>query len=323
MESRVKKTLAVSTLLLLGAMAHGAERRVATSSVPLDRSCDRACLYRGLDGFLEALRQRDPWRTSWSKDALVTENNVVMPLGEGLWGTLTKLETYDLRLADPSNGQVAMFGAVNERGAISPFVVRLEIRDGAIRRAEMLVRRKASEPRMMAEPKFEKKPIFDEVIPVQDRLPRARLISIADGYFDTLQLNDGTLFTQFDDLCNRVENGVQTTNNPELKQISPSLAMGCAEQFRLGYFRYDDRLRDRHFDLVDEERGLVLASAMMDHSGRLQTFKLTNGSVEQSRYLSPHSYYMLELFKITPQGKIRQIEAGFLTVPYNTAMIRE
>jgi len=317
----MKKLIIVANLLLC-AMAHGAERPVPPS-VPLDRSCDRACLYRSLDGFLEALRQRDPWRTTWAKDALYSENNVAMPLGEGIWGTLTKLESYELRLADPSTGQVAMFGAANERGAVSPFVVRLEVRDGAIRRAEMLVRRKATEPRMMADPKFEKKAIFDEVIPAQDRLPRARLISIADGYFDTLQLNDGTLFTQFDDQCNRIENGVQTTNNPDLKQLSPSLAMGCAEQFRLGYFRYDDRLRDRRYDLVDEERGLVLARAMMDHSGRLQTFKLTNGSVETSRYLFPHSYYMFELFKITAQGKIRQIEADFLTVPYYMPLLAE
>jgi len=45
--------------------------------------------------------------------------------------------------------------------------------------------------------------------------------------------------------------------------------------------------------------------------------------VETSRYLSPHSYYMFELFKITAQGKIRQIEAGFLTIPYNTPMLAE
>ena len=318
------KTSFVMALLLLGSIAQGADRSVPPSSVPLERHCDRACLYRSLDGFLEALRQRDPWRTTWSKDALFTENNVAMPLGEGLWGTLTSLEAYELRLADPATGQVALFGAVNERGAVSPFVVRLKVRDGAIQRAELLVRRKFTEPRMMADPKFEKKAVFDEVIPAQNRLPRARLISIADGYFDTLQLNDGTLFTQFDDLCNRVENGVQTTNNPELaKRIHPSIGMGCAEQFKLGYFRYDDRLRDRRFDLVDEERGLILARAMMDHSGRLQTFTLTDGSVQQSGYLSPHSYYLIELFKITPQGKIRQIEAGFLTVPYYMPLTAE
>ncbi len=37
----------------------------------------------------------------------------------------------------------------------------------------------------------------------------------------------------------------------------------------------------------------------------------------ESHYLAPHSYYLFELFKITAQGKIRQIEANFVTVPYN------
>jgi hypothetical protein len=313
----MRSALALTAALLFTLnVSRADEGRAAPSSMPRDRSCDRACLYGALDGYLDALRRHDPWRVSWSKDALVTENNVAMPIGEGHWGTLTKLEAYDLRVADPVTGQVAMFGALNESGAISPFVVRLEVREGTIRRAETLVRRKASDPRVMAEPAFEKKPAFDEVIPQQARLPRARLVSIADGYFDTLQLNDGTLFTQFDDRCNRVENGVQTTNNPTLKSLSPSLAMGCAEQFRMGYFRYDDRLRERRITLVDEERGLVLGIAMMDHSGRLRSYKLTDGTTEESHYLAPHSYYLFELFKITPQGKIRQIEADFVTVPY-------
>lgn len=305
-----------AAMALLASLAIAADIAVPASSVPLDRSCDRACLYGVLDGYLAALRRKDPWQAKWATDAVATENNVVMPIGEGHWGTLTKLEAYDLRMADPLTGQVVMFGALNESDAISPFVVRLEVRDGNIRRAETLVRRKASDPRIMAEPTFEKKPVFDEVIPPQVRLPRARLVSIADGYFDTLQLNDGTLFTQFDERCNRVENGVQTTNNPALKELSPSLAMGCEQQFRMGYFRYDDRLRDRRITAVDEERGLVLGIAMMDHSGRLRSYKLTDGSTAESHYLAPHSYYLFELFKITPQGRIRQIEADFVTVPY-------
>ncbi len=241
--------------------------------MPRERSCDRACLYKALDGYLDALRHKDPWQVTWSKDAITTENNVALQIGDGLWGSITKLENYDLRMADPVTGQVAMFGAANESGAISPYVVLLEVRDGAIRRAETLVRRKASDPRIMAEPVFERKPVFDEVIAAPERLPRARLVSIADGYFDTLQLNDGTLFTQFDDRCNRVENGVQTTNNPAIKELGISLTMGCAEQFKMGFFRYDDRLRDRRFPLIDEERGLVLSSALMDHAGRLRQFQ--------------------------------------------------
>ncbi len=42
------------------------------------------------------------------------------------------------------------------------------------------------------------------------------MIALADGYFSTLQLNDGTIRTRFAPDCNRVEKiGVQTTNNPD------------------------------------------------------------------------------------------------------------
>jgi hypothetical protein len=245
-----------------------------------------------------------------------SENNVALPVGDGLWGTLTKLGAYQLRTADVDSGQVAYFGAVDENGALSPFVVRLKVEQRQVVEVETLVRRKADDANYMADPQFVDKPIFDEVIPVQARLPRERLISIADGYFDTLQLNDGTLFTQFDEKCDRVENGVRTTNNPDGVRFSPIMALGCAEQFKLGNFRYDDRLRSRRYPLVDVERGLVLSSAFIDHAGRLGTYTLTNGKQETSRYRRPHSYYLLELFKITPQGKIRQIEAVFMSVPY-------
>jgi hypothetical protein len=69
--------------------------------------------------------------------------------------------------------------------------------------------------------------------------------------------------------------------------------------------------------LVDVERGLVFAGAFIDHSGRLGKFTLTDGKVEESRYRRPHSYYLLELFKINKEGKIRQIEAVFMSVPYH------
>jgi hypothetical protein len=147
------------------------------------------------------------------------------------------------------------------------------------------------------------------------------MISIANGYFDTLQQNDGTLFTQFDEHCNRVENGVQTTNNPAAGKISFTMTLGCAEQFELGNFRYDDRLRARRYPLVDVERGLVLAGAFMDHAGRLGSYTLTDGRHVESRYRRPHSYYMLELFKINAGGKIQQIEAVFMSVPYHTRSV--
>jgi hypothetical protein len=141
------------------------------------------------------------------------------------------------------------------------------------------------------------------------------MIDVANGYFDTLQLNDGTLHTEFTDDCNRREDGLQSTNNPQAS-LDPLWKLGCADQFRMGQYRYDDRLRDRRFIAVDEERGIVLAGGFIDHEGRLGEFRLTDGSTRTPIFRRPHSFVLLEAFKIRG-GKIQQVEAVFITVPYN------
>jgi len=84
----------------------------------------------------------------------------------------------------------------------------------------------------------------------------------------------------------------------------------------MGNYRYDDRLRGRRFPLVDEERGLVLAAGFIDHAGTLTEYRLTDGRLIKSPINRPHSFYLFELFKIR-NGQIEQIEANFITVPYN------
>jgi hypothetical protein len=318
------RTCLLSTLATLSVLLGCAADSMAAAPVqrqnaaPLALTCDRACLYGVLDQYLTALSRKDPALVPWGLVVRNSENNVPLPVGDGLWGTITQLGSYQLKMADPDSGQVGYFGNVDETGAVSPFVLRLKVEQRKVVEAETLVRRKADDANYMADPEFKDKPVLNEMLAPKEQLPRERLISIADGYFDTLQLNDGTLFTQFDEHCDRVENGFRTTNNPDGARISPIMAMGCEAQFKLGNFRYDDRLRARRYPLVDVERGLVLASGFIDHAGRLGTYTLTNGKQETSRYRRPHSYYLLELFRITPQGKIRQIEAVFMTVPYRT-----
>ena len=50
--------------------------------------------------------------------------------------------------------------------------------------------------------------------------------------------------------------------------------------------------------------------------GRLGDFKLTDGTTKSPIFRRPHSFVLLEAFKIRA-GKIQQIEAVFITVPYN------
>jgi hypothetical protein len=318
---RVLAAAVVGLVFCSGAQIGSARDAVPLVPGTLPPACDRACLYGFMDRYLEALVVKDPARLPWAPNARFTENNVELSIGDGLWGTVTGLGEYKLKFADPQNGEVGFFGVVKETITSSAFAVRMKVQAGRISELETVILRVADMGALAGNENpfskgvFEDKPILQQNVPPNLRRPRERMISIADGYFDTLQLNDGTLFTEFDPACNRIENGLQTTNNPAtpLGMVS---ALGCAEQFKLGFYRYDDRLRARRFPLVDEERGLVLAMGFIDHSGKLGTYKLTDGRTSESPIRRPHTFHLMELFKIV-DGKLRQIEAVFIAVPYN------
>jgi hypothetical protein len=274
----------------------------------------REDLYGVLDRFMAALLARDPSHVAWAPVVRNSENNVALMIGDGIWNTITGRGDYDLRFADPDTGQVGLFTTVIEHSDESAATFRLGVVDGAIAEVEIIIVRQADSGLKFENQKFERKPMLEEIVPPGNRATRERMISLADGYFDTLQMNDGRLFTHFHPGCNRVENGVQTTNNPDF--FVEVARLGCEEQFRLGNYRYDDRLRGRRFPLVDEERGLVLAAGFIDHAGKLTDYELTDGTKVSSPIRRPHTFYLFELFKIR-DGAIEQIEANFITVPYH------
>lgn len=60
---------------------------------------DRSALYAVLDGYLAALAQRDAAAVRWADGALTSENNVMLAIGDGLWGTIEDIGSYALRSA--------------------------------------------------------------------------------------------------------------------------------------------------------------------------------------------------------------------------------
>jgi len=276
----------------------------------------RGALNAAADLYLAALAAQDPSRLPWAEHVVFTENNVQLAIGDGLWNTITAVRTgYDLKSADPETGQVCWFGIIEESGEAAVMGLRIALAGGKIAEVETIICRPHElGPFPQIDDARLPRPLMLADVPEGERTPRARMIALADGYFDTLQLNDGQLFTHFTDDCDRIENGLQTTN----MQIEgyPIAAMGTADQFRLGQYVYDDRLRDRRYPLVDEEKGLVLAAGFIDHSGRVTDVTWTDGSRHKSIFTFPHSFVLLELFKITG-GKIAAVEAVFVTVPYN------
>ncbi len=325
MRGKIFSLAAVAAVLLAVLFSQQAKAHAARSaqmgSIPA--ACGRACLYGFVDKYLAALVAKNPAMVPWAPHAKFTENNVELPVGYGLWGTISSLGAEDLRAADPETGQVAYYGVIDERGTKSFLALRMKIDDGKIAEVETVIDRKGYGPGPFGDPAvLQPVPVISEDVPLDRRRPRERLISLADGYFNTLQLDDGQLFTQFTDDCSRRENGVWTANDPHpasnsdpTSNVSAYGKLSCEAGFKLGNYRWDDELRARRFPLVDEEKGLVLAGGFIDHSARSEKYTTTDGVVHDAPLKSPHSFCFLEMFKVQ-DGKIRHAEAVFITVPY-------
>src|SRR5690606_29288847 len=222
--------------------------------------CDRACLIGFVEAHMKALAARDPAQLPLAADVRFTENNVFIPVGEGLWGTVTGVDATGLTAADPLTGNAAWFGSVKENGQPAIYAVRVHVSDGKIDEIESVVHRRTSLPAPFGDvTRMVHDPAFNEVLPPEERRSRERMLAIADAYFDTVEVNDGQVFAPFSDDCARLENGISTTapTPGSTGGNAASIASGCREQFELGIYRINKRVR-RDFFIVDEERGVAV-----------------------------------------------------------------
>jgi len=240
-----------------------------------------------------------------------------MPLGnDGLWGTVNAVWDEALEVADTETGNVAWFGIVEEHGNPAYLAARIRVADREIVEVETVVNRLPDMPKPFGDPEaVVHDPAFAEILPPAERRSRARLVAVADGYFNTVELNDGDIFTQFHPECGRLENGILTTGGGSGPSNAGSMAEGCEPQLRLGMYRINKRIRERRYPIVDVERGVVVASGFFDHANEFDRYTLTDGREMRTVLKFPNTISLLEAFKIR-DGKIYRIEAVFTYVPY-------
>ena len=283
-------------------------------SAVLATDCDRSCLIETTRHYLDALVHKDRSRAPFASSVRVTENDVQIPLGErGLWKSATAVSSPGLELADVSSGNGAWFGTVQETDQLSFLTVRVRVAHRQIIEVETLVIRKGRLPTAFGDPeKLAHDAAFSEALTPVERRSRERLVAVANGYFSTVELNDGAVFTQFDPGCQRNENGISTTQG---SFGAAGDAQGCEAQFKLGLYRINKRVRERRFPLVDEERGIVLATGFFDHANTFDTYVTNDGKSHRTLLKWPNSISLMEAFKIR-NGLIYRIEATFTYVPY-------
>jgi hypothetical protein len=314
----------VATAFLAGNLAPKAD--ASTGSIPL--KCDRACLESLIDQYLTAVVAHDPKRLPLSRNAMYTENDQIVEIGDGFWKTAEGRGKYTHIFADPEFGQVAYMGTMREAGAPLLMSLRLRIELGRITEIESIFFRPGGGgPNNIAEMDKPYKPedFWFKSVPPEQQLSRQELIAVADGYFTGLQKNDGkgingTGTYPFTADCHRIENGSPTTNVPRPANEPPDTVnpfyLDCLSQFKMGLYFVVQNIHGRRYPVVDRERSVVWAHAVFDQ-GTVSKGVLSDGRPHEYPFFNrPSSILVTEAFLIE-NGKIRRVEMVGPSVSYH------
>jgi hypothetical protein len=320
--------LGTGAMLWLGAAA------VAQAAAP---ACNRACLEGMAERYLDAVAANNPAAVPLSPNVRFTEDGQRLLIGDGLWNTMKGKGKYRLFVTDVPAGQVTLLATIQEdhrepdnfNGSL--ISLRLRVANGQIADIEQIVFRFPNETGQNFNRTYnnvdamQTHPKYLQAVPANERMSRADLVQQGNKYFTGLQKNDGKGDYPFTADCDRHENGGRATNAPTpagQTRPDPKTATGysgqwtCIEQFKSGLMHFVNRIRDRRFVAVDEERGIVFAFAFFDHSGgETRRFRAPDGRELVVGPVQPHTWQIAEVFKIE-KGQISKIDAFLQRSPY-------
>ncbi|MGA8766616.1 MAG: hypothetical protein WB559_06330 [Candidatus Acidiferrales bacterium] len=304
-------------------------------------SCDRSCLNSFVDQYVDALVAHDPSRLPLTKFVKYTENGQKLELGDGFWRTASGKGTYKFYVDDTEAGQVGFEGTLQEAGHPVLIALRLKIENQKISEIETIVAsgQMAENGAANLEKLGKPRAAFLEDIPPAERVSRFELIKTANKYFSGMQQDDGKGdYSFFGDDCNRLENGMQTTNNmtpfggmtsngtprpapsakydPATNPTTYSAGWSCRDQFRSGLLHFVSWIRDRRYMIVDQERGIVWGFGFFDHqAGDTRNFETPDGRPVTAGPTTPFTWEIAEIFKVR-HGQLHEIEAVLTQGPY-------
>lgn len=299
--------------------------------------CERECLEGFVNQYLDALVAHNIFGLPLASRVKFTENAQPLDLGDGLWNVTTGVGKYKLIVVDPRSQQAGFLGTVLANDRPTTLALRLKLENRKISEIETLV--SVSNPPPAAgkgpAPKgpppaptgavaldaLTLDPVFAQAVPESERRTREQLIAAANAYYDAWERSDTSL-VQFDPPCNRIENGVQATNNrtPNIREgvIDPR-ALSCADQIASRVFANYQVIYPRRTPIVDEERQIVFGFFMYQQPGDLLEVESPGRGVYKfsDANAQPGFVQAAQAFKIL-NGRIHRMEALTTMLPYGT-----
>ncbi|MEP7314431.1 MAG: hypothetical protein ABI859_17735, partial [Pseudomonadota bacterium] len=284
-------------------------------------ACNRDCLTGLVEGYLGALAARNPLRLPLARDVKYTENGTVLPLGEGLWRSVTGIGSYRIHVADPQAGQAGFIGELQEGGEATMFALRLKVVQRRISEVETVIARsfRPKHPSMVTVPR----PALSRSVPAAERRSREQMLATVNANFDGVLANDGSVYAPD---CQRIENRMPMSGNPQLNYPITPLpdrplpafgSMGCREQIEAHLFDTLDAVEPRRTLVVDEERQLVFGVYMLRFYGRTACNDIPGyGRTCPKNEQQPISLRSAEVLGLR-DGRVHEVEVIFTRAAYD------
>lgn len=301
----MKKIIRIVSVSVLAMLAHNQAQAQAPD-------CDAACLVGIAQQYMQDVVTKDFSKLPWGDAVRFTENNVGMMIGEGFWGAGPSVVNDGIYVPDPQTGNVVWWGITGEHGQAAYQGLRLKIENRAITEVESYLGREGTPDLFAPVADYKVSAAFTASVDADARTPRDRMIALVDGWFNSVQLNDGEIFTSIAADCTRTINGLNITNGDywAAKQVE-----GCKQQLEQGLFKPADRIRARRYPVVNEETGVVVALSLEDHAVRYVDYKSKSGADLKVEVEYPNTHGRLELFKIV-NGEITEVDGVSVFLPY-------
>jgi hypothetical protein len=272
------------------------------------KPCDAKCLRTTADNYIAALTARNASKLPLASNVKFTENGQRLALTEGLWKGASSVSAEREVFVDARTSNALVIAVVDESGAPAIVSARLKVRDGKVTELETIVARKGSHP-LFAPEAIKPDAYMSATVAPDYRVPRARLIEIANSYFDGIEKNSSADIPAMAD-CNRFENGVKTT-------FRNATSGNCAKS--ADAINYIKAVKDRRYFIVDETRGLVVCTIVFDIPGGdpITTPVTGNEAQLQTTLRQPRMLLLTEWFKIDA-GNIARIHAVMHNLPHGS-----
>src|ERR1019366_305589 len=133
---RAKFVVLGATVCLVLAIGAGYFSPAVSAAGPIPIDCNRACLEGLVDQYLAAVVAHDPKRLPLAADVKYTENDQVMDVGDGFWGTATAVGGYKHCFSDPVTEQIGCMVTMHEGEHGLIMGMRLKVQLGRITEIE-------------------------------------------------------------------------------------------------------------------------------------------------------------------------------------------